>query len=419
MLNRIKKIIKLITPSFLIGWHHLFQSFLGAVLYHYPSKEIVVIGVTGTNGKSTVIRMISKILGKKHKIASVSSIDFMIGDKAWDNNLRMTMPGGFQLQKFLRKAVDNHCQYVILEVTSEGIKQYRHKFIDFDIAVFTNLSPEHIESHGSFEKYRLAKTELFKATKGVHVLNMDDDNVGFYDFDSKEKYYYGINNDYEKGKKIKAINCVSDETGSIFEVDNVKFNLSLLGHFNIYNALAATSVALSQGINLSDCSDSLKTIKGIEGRMETVISKPFRVIVDYAFTPNALEKVYSSIKKNFKSNKLICVLGSCGGGRDKWKRPVLGKIANKHCQEIIVTNEDPYDENPEEIIDQVLKGTGDNAKKIIDRRTAIRRALEIAKKGDVVIITGKGSEPSICFDDGKKVSWDDRRVVREEFDKIK
>jgi len=419
MLNQIKKIAKFIAPSFLIRWHHFSQAFLGAVFYGFPSKKIIVIGVTGTNGKSTVIKMLFEILKDKYKVASFSSIESRIGDERWDNNLRMTMPGRFILQRFLRKAVNSNCRYVILEVTSEGIKQYRHKFIDFNIAVFTNLSPEHIESHGSFEKYRLAKTELFKATKGVHVLNMDDDNIQYYNFPTNEKYYYGISRNSEEGKEIRAINCVSDEKGSTFKVRGTSFSLSLLGSFNIYNALAAICVGLSQDINLESCSKSLRRIKNISGRMETVISEPFTVIVDYAFTPNALDKVYSSVRKNFNPKKLICVLGACGGGRDKWKRPVLGKIAQKYCQEIIVTNEDPYDENLEEIIDQVLEGAGSNARKIIDRREAIKESLKIAEKGDIVLITGKGSESSICLKDGKRKSWDDRMVVREEFKKIR
>jgi len=152
--------------------------------------------------------------------------------------------------------------------------------------------------------------------------------------------------------------------------------------------------------------------------METVISKPFRVIVDYAFTPNALGQVYKTIKDNLSSQRIICVLGSCGGGRDKWKRPVLGEIAAKHCDEIIITNEDPYDEDPMEIINQVSGGAKGKAIKILDRREAIKKALNLANPGDLVIITGKGCEPSICLAGGKQIPWDDRKAVREEFKKL-
>ena len=177
---------------------------------------------------------------------------------------------------------------------------------------------------------------------------------------------------------------------------------------------------MSQGVNLEICKKVLEAVGSIPGRMEEVISQPFKVFVDYAFTPNALEKVYQTIRSKVKSqkSKVICVLGACGGGRDKWKRPVLGEIAAKYCDEVIVTNEDPYDENPMEIIEQIAKGTEDKAKKILDRREAIIKSLELAKPNDVVVITGKGCEPWICVAGGKKIPWDDREVVKEEFKKL-
>lgn len=174
---------------------------------------------------------------------------------------------------------------------------------------------------------------------------------------------------------------------------------------------------LFQGINLETCKKALEKVEEIPGRMELVISEPFKVFVDYAFTPNALEKVYQTLKP--KNGKMIAVLGSCGGGRDKWKRPVLGKIAAKYSNQVIITDEDPYDEDPIEIINQVAKGAGDKAVKILDRREAIRKALKLAQSGDVVVITGKGCEPWICVAKGKKIPWDDRKVVREEFQKLK
>jgi len=173
---------------------------------------------------------------------------------------------------------------------------------------------------------------------------------------------------------------------------------------------------LSQGISLAICQKAIEKVKGIPGRMEEVVSSPFRVFVDYAFTPDALEKVYQTLKP--QNGKMIAVLGACGGGRDKWKRPVLGEIAGKYCDKVIVTNEDPYDEDPMEIINQVAEGTKGKAKKILERREAIREALKLAKPNDVGIITGKGCEPWICIARGKKIPWDDREVVREEFKKL-
>jgi UDP-N-acetylmuramoyl-L-alanyl-D-glutamate--2,6-diaminopimelate ligase len=410
-----KELIKKFVPSFLIGWYHFLLAFLGAVFYRFPSRELKVIGVTGTNGKTTVADLTTKILEEAgYKVASLSSIKFKIGDKEWLNTLKMTMPGRFKLQRFLRQAVNEKCQYVVLEVTSEGIRQHRQKFINFDIAVFTNLTPEHIEAHGGFENYKKAKGKLFQATKEIHVINIDDENSEhFLQFPANKKYTYGL------------------EEGDV-NTKNTQFKLNLIGGFNIYNALAAICVGLSQGIDLGTCKKAVEKVEGIPGRMEEVISKPFKAFVDYAFTPNALEKVYQTLTASHKAltSKLICVLGACGGGRDKWKRPILGELAGKYCDKVIVTNEDPYDEGPMEIIEQVAKGAEkislnqpiDQPKsaveKILDRREAISKALKLAERNDVVIITGKGCEPWICVTKGKKIPWDDRGVVREEFKKL-
>ena len=391
-----KELLKKIIPSFLLSWYHYILALLGAIFYRFPSKNLKVIGVTGTNGKTTVVNFITKILEEAgHKVASLSSIKFKIGEKEWPNALKMTMPGRFKIQKFLRQAVSSGCQYAILEVTSEGIKQYRHRFINFEVALFTNLSPEHIESHGGFENYKKAKGKLFQATENIHVINIDDKNAEYFlRFPAKKKYTYGF------------------DQGEINNKD-LQLNLRLLGDFNIFNALSAICVGLSQGVSLDICKRAVGRVKGIPGRMEEVISQPFKVFVDYAFTPNALEKVYQTLKP--QNTRMICVLGACGGGRDKWKRKVLGQIAAKYCDGVIVTNEDPYDENPIEIIDQVADGVGNKAKKILDRKEAIKKSLESAESGDVVIITGKGCEPWIVEAHGKKIPWDDREVVREEF----
>ena len=415
--------IKKFIPSFIVSWYHFLLVSLGAVFYRFPAKKIKIIGITGTNGKSTVVEMTSKILEEAGcKTASLSSIKFKIGNKQWPNELRMTMPGRLTLQKFLRQAVNEKSDYIVLEVTSEGIKQHRHKFIDFEIAVFTNLTPEHIEAHGSFEKYKETKGELFRAAKKIHILNLDDENKKYFlSFPADKKYGYGLNSGYQpRGiEYLKAENIQATPKGIGFSVKDIRFNLSLLGSFNIYNAIAAICVGLSQGVSLKIAQKALEKVERIPGRMEIVISEPFKVFVDYAFTPNALEKVYQTIRKNFNPNKMICVLGACGGGRDKWKRPVLGRIAGEYCDEVIVTNEDPYDENPIEIINQVAKGAEEKAKTILDRREAIREALKMSESRDIVVITGKGCEPWICVANGKKIPWDDREVVKEEFKKLK
>ena len=402
-----KRIIRKLIPHFLLDWYHYLLAFAGAVFCGFPSKKLTVIGVTGTDGKSTTVNLISKVLESSgEKVAVVSSISFKIGDKEIPNKLKMTMPGRFTIQKFLKQAIKEKCKYFVLEVSSEGIKQYRHKFIDFDIAVFTNLSPEHIESHKGFENYKKTKGKLFKETKEIHIINIDDENAQYFlQFPAKKKYTYGM----EKGD---------------INFKNNPFDLKLIGDFNIYNALAAMCVGVSQDIDIKTIKSALENAEGIPGRMELVIKEPFKVIVDYAVTPNAFEKVYKILKP--KAGKMICVFGACGGGRDKWKRPVLGGIAVKYCDEIILTNEDPYDENPQQIIEQIITGIENISinqqnphksavLKILDRREAIKKALILAKSGDMVIITGKGCEPWMCVAGGKKIAWDDRQIIREEF----
>ncbi len=395
-----KETIKKFIPGFLLRFYHFCLALLGAVIFGFPGKDkrMKIIAVTGTNGKSTTVEFISKIFESAGiPCASQSTVRFKIKEREFQNNYKMTMPGRFFIQKFLRQALSNKCQYAILEVTSEGIRQFRHKFINFDTAIFTNLSPEHIESHGSFENYRNEKLKLFKAAKNIHIINTDDQNAKYFlDIPAKKTITYSL----EKGD----VNMV-----------NTKLKLSLEGKFNNYNALAAVCVGLNYGISKNICIKAVEDLREMPGRMEKVVSEPFSVFIDYAFTPNALEKVYTTLKP--RDGRLVCVLGACGGGRDKWKRPVLGKIAKDYCDEIIITNEDPYDEDPMEIINQVAETAGPKAQKILNREEAIKTAIKLSKPQDVVIITGKGSEPWMCVANGKKIPWDDRQIARKALNK--
>lgn len=415
----VKKIIKKIIPSFLIKTYHYLWALFSALFYRFSSRKMKVIGVTGTNGKSTTVKLIAEILKEAgKKVAVASSISFEVAGVEQENKMKMTMPGRGFLQKFLCEARKKGCDFVVLEVTSEGIKQFRHKFIDFNVAVITNLAPEHIESHGSFEAYKRAKGKLFRETNGLHVLNSDDEYVDFFkSFYSDEKWGYGLELSDEFDEFILGEAVKSGGEGIEFKVNNESVKTNLLGKFNAYNCLAAISVAEHAEVDLDIVKKALANVKGIPGRMEKVISSPFKVYLDYAFTPNALEKVYKDLKEKENPKKMIAVLGACGGGRDKWKRPVLGELADKFADEVIVTNEDPYDEDPKEIINQVAKKVG-NPRKIIDRREAINKALELAEDEDVVIITGKGSESWIQVANGKKTPWSDKEVIKEEFNKL-
>ncbi|MFA5086443.1 MAG: UDP-N-acetylmuramoyl-L-alanyl-D-glutamate--2,6-diaminopimelate ligase [Candidatus Paceibacterota bacterium] len=414
----IKSFVRKLVPKGLLNSYHLGWAFLAALRYGFPSRRIKVIGVTGTNGKSTTVNIAAKILEEAgYKVATLTSIVFKIGDREEENKLKMTMPGRMVINKFLRDAVDAKCDYAIIETTSEGVVQSRHRFIDFKTALITNLNPEHIESHGGFENYKKAKGKFFNDVKGTHIINIDDKHSPYFlSFPAEKTITYGIS---DEKADVRGEDIIATSEGSSFLVKGVPFKLKILCDFNIYNALGAIAIAVSEGIGLEVCKKGVEKVSQIAGRMEKVIESPFEVFVDYAFVPEALEKVYQFVKP--KNGKLICVLGSCGGGRDKWKRPVLGGLADRYGDLIIVTNEDPYDEKPEDIIDAVSVGVKNKDKllKISDRREAIRKALSSAGEGDVVVITGKGCEPWICWEDGRKEAWDDRRIVREELGKIR
>jgi len=417
-----KNLLKKIIPGFLMNWFHFILALLAALIYRFPSRKLKVIGVTGTNGKSTVVHLISQVLERSgYSVAAASSIEFKVKNMVWENDLKMTMPGRFKLQKFLHQAVKNNCEYVVLEVTSEGIKQNRHQFIDFDSAVLTNLTKEHLESHKGFDNYKKAKSKLFKSlkSKGKSIVNLDDSHAEYFlQFPAEEKWTYSIDNEKQTKNNVNGLSFSSNQSGISFKVQNEQFNLNLFGKFNGYNALAAIAVGITEGISLDKIKIALEQTKGIPGRLEIVIKEPYTVIVDYAHTPDALEKVYQTVKE-ISQGKVIGVLGATGGGRDKWKRPEFGKIAEKYLDQIIITNEDPYDEDPQEIIDQVAQGIKNKQiEKIIDRRKAIHQALKSAQHGDLVIITGKGCEPWMCVANDKKIPWDDREIVKEEFGKL-
>lgn len=428
----LKKIAKIIIPKPIWDHLHWLVSLAGAIRYKFPSTSLTVIGVTGTNGKSTVVELLHDVLKTfDFNVASSSSLRFRIKNNSQENALKMTMPGRWELQKFLREAVDQGCQYVILEVTSEGLKQHRASFIGFDAALITNLRPEHLESHGSFEKYRAAKGKLFKKLKfkkgkipKISVFNLDDPSAFYYaHFKADKKIGYGL---LKENNRSNISHCFIPEDikfsgeGIDFVLEGQRYRSFLMGDFNLYNVLAVVALCRTLEIPAHIIQAALQNFKGVAGRLEIIQKEPFRVVVDYAHTPDALECVYRLARSFWVENgrKLVCVLGSAGGGRDKWKRPEMGRLADKFCDEIILTDEDPYNEDPENIVKDISQGIEKKYKKIMDRRLAIREALSLAKKGDVVVLTGKGAEKMIMTSYGPQ-EWDEAKVAREELKKLK
>ncbi len=424
------KILRKIIPGSLMRVYHAALAAVGAARYGFPSRKIFVIGITGTNGKSTTAFLVGKILTDSgYKVAVSSSIQFQIGDRVWPNEFKMTMPGRSFLQGFLAQAVREKCTHAVIEVTSEGILQNRHAYIDFDAVVFLNLSREHIERHGGYEKYRAAKLRLFEAlSRSRKLARTAIVNIA----DNEAKLFLGFRADkyicFRSGSKQRAavppsgaMELISETEivgpqGVSFTVENALFSSPLRGLFNIENMLAAISVGVRCGVGFPDMAASLKNGVRVPGRVEEIVNdKGKRVFVDYAHTPAALEAVYGA----FGDASLVCVLGAAGGGRDKWKRPELGKIAARKCRRVILTDEDPYDEDPQEIIAQIergVQGVGsarDGYEIILDRREAIRRAINAAGDNDVVVVTGKGSESVMMVKDGKRIPWDDREVCRD------
>ncbi len=418
ILYQIKKCIPKGVFDFFQPMYHRMLAYGGAMRYGFPSRGMKVIGITGTKGKSTTVYMITKILeASGANVAAIGSLGFKIRDKEWPNTLKMSMPGRFRLQKFLAEAKKSGCEYVVLEVTSEGIKQYRHLGITFDTAVFTNIHREHLETHGSFENYLHAKQELFKLPKRFHVLNADDPQVdAFAKFSVQKKITFGI----QQGD-IRPHDVQVSENKSEFKIKNETIRLHLGGEFNILNALAAWTVGSLYDVPDTVMTTALSEIKSVPGRLEFVQTQPFNVVVDYAHTPESLRQVYQTLgnsKKQNPNSKLIAVLGACGGGRDKWKRPEFGAIADKYADIVILTDEDPYDEDPLSIIKQIESGfkkletVNCKLETVLDRKEAIGRAIQMAQPGDTVVITGKGSEVSMAVAGNRKIPWSDRDIAR-------
>lgn len=394
--------------------YHILLVYTGTILYRFPSKKLFIIAVTGTKGKSTTTELINSILEEAgYKTALSNTIRFKIADKSRPNLFKMSMPGRFFMQKFLRDAVDAGCTHAVVEMTSEGARFFRHHGIEQNVLVFNNLSPEHIESHGSFEHYRDAKRSIARALarspKETWIIaNKDDAESSFY------LSLSGITHSVPFSIKNAEPYTLGDKHIE-FTFRNTFISTPLTGLFNVYNALAAATVAASIGIPSATIAQAFAHLQPIKGRVERIeAGQDFDVIVDYAHTSDSLEKLYQA----FPTQRKICVLGNTGGGRDTWKRPDMAKVADTYCDEIILTDEDPYDDDPRSIIEEMLPGITKHTPEIImDRRQAIATAISKARTGDVVLITGKGTDPYIMRANGKKEKWSDVDVAREELTK--
>ena len=406
-LQKTKKLIPSRVFSALAPIYHWKLAFLGALIYRFPSRKIKVIAVTGTKGKSSVTEILNAIFEEAgYKTAVSNTIRFKIGEKSERNLYKMSMPGRFFVQRFLRHAVNAKCDYAILEVTSQGAELFRHRFIGFDGLIFTNLAPEHIEAHGSYEKYVAAKLSIADAVVKPALTRRGRSK--------KPNTIFVGNADDKETPKFLAKNFDVKKTFSLSDTKGYKTPLT--GDFNMMNALAAATYAETQNIPREKIMKALEKFSYIPGRVERIKEgQYFDVVIDYAHTPESLQALYNA----FRDKRKICVLGNTGGGRDVWKRDKMAKIAENECDEIILTNEDPYDDDPQKIISDMAAAIPD-AKPIIimDRRVAINKAISLAKSGDAVLITGKGTDPYIMGAGGTKIPWSDAGVAKEELRKI-
>lgn len=395
--------------------------------YGYPSHEMKLIGVTGTNGKTTTTHLIDQILTDRgHRTGLMGTIRMKIGEEFLE--VKNTTQDALDLQANFRKMVQLNTSYCIMEVSSHALEMGRVKGCRFRTAVFTNLTQDHLDYHKTMENYRAAKGLLFSrlgnsydADGHAHkfaVLNADDPAAEYYGrLTSAQVITYGIHN----AADIKASDVKITSNGTEFNVSTyageANFRLKMLGHFNVYNALGAIATTLLEGVTLAQIKNSLEGVSGVEGRVELVNGgQEFLVLVDYAHTPDGLENVLSTVRE-FARNKVLCVFG-CGGDRDKTKRPVMGKIAAHYSDYLFVTSDNPRSEDPESILKDIEQGITEAGydcgqyELIVSRREAIQKAVEMAGPDDVVLIAGKGHEPYQIIK-GVTYDFDDRAVAKE------
>lgn len=418
----------------LIGFYknkkHFLESIWAVVRNKYPTRNLKVIGVTGTDGKTTTTHLIYSILQKKKlPVAMVSTVAAFLGKKEIDTGFHVTTPDARFLQPLLKKFVEKRVKYLVLETTSHGLDQHRVLGCNFSVGVLTNITHEHLDYHQTFEKYRKTKAKLFKKVKEA-VLNKDDPSFSFIKEKTNPKARIITYSLKEKaGIKTKKIKLTP--SGMTFQVFQGKKNYlvktSLIGHHNVANILAAIGATRMIGIPWDDILTALEEFSGVPGRMETIDeNQNFSVLVDFAHTPKALEETLKAFKSfKTKDNKLIVVFG-CAGERDYLKRPKMGKIAIKQADCVVLTAEDPRTENVNEIIAKIAVGCreagGKEDKNFFfypDRQKAINFAIwKLAKKNDIVVICGKGHEKSMCF--GKKeVPWSDQKAAKKALFKLK
>jgi UDP-N-acetylmuramoyl-L-alanyl-D-glutamate--2,6-diaminopimelate ligase len=381
---------------------------VAARFYGDPTAELKVVGVTGTNGKTTTTFLIRSILEAAGMgTGLLGTVTSIVGGRR--EEVVRTTPEAVELQSTFRRMLDAGDKAAVMEVSSHALYLYRVDGIHFAVRVFTNLTQDHLDFHPTMEDYFAAKRMLFERDGGPSIVNVDDPYGRRLAEEIGDAVTFGID---APDADYRATGVEFDTGGSRFRVGDTDFTTPLPGHFNVSNALAAIASARALGVPLETCARALAGADRVPGRFEPVDEgQPFAVLVDYAHTPDSLENVLRAAR-GITSGRLHVVFGA-GGDRDQGKRPLMGRAASEGADRVIVTSDNPRSEDPEAIVDQVLSGAGGEAEREVDRRRAIALAIETAEPGDVVVIAGKGHEQGQEFEDGRKEPFDDVTVARE------
>lgn len=404
---------------------HRAMAVLASTFYRHPTRHLKLIGVTGTNGKTTVTHLIRDILQDSGRMTGlIGTMNMKIGDRVYP--VKNTTPESLELQRGFREMVDRGCSHAVIEASSHALHMGRTRGCQFKTAVFTNLTQDHLDYHGTMEHYRAAKGLLFSQLGNAYqdrsedqplaVLNIDDEASSYFkEITSGQVITYSI----KQPADVYAEHIQFHPGGTSFKLKtfhgSVDVQMKLMGTFNVYNVLAATAVALGEGISIEQIRKTLSRVQGVPGRFERVDEgQSFTVLVDYAHTPDSLENVLTTIRE-FAKGKVTCVVG-CGGDRDRTKRPQMAQIAASYSEQAIITSDNPRTEDPQQIIDDMMDGVNgfspERVKSIVDRTEAIRSAIHSASAGDVVLIAGKGHETYQEID-GIRYDFDDREVARQ------
>ena len=441
MNTTLKRILKpLVTPQTLIMYHWS-RAAVGNLVFGFPSRGMLVIGITGTKGKTTSCHFLASILEEAgFRVGMATTVNFKIAGKEEVNNTNMSVTAPFALQRLLRKMRTAKCDVVILEVTSIALDQFRTLGIPFRYVGLTNITHDHLDYHKTWKNYQMSKLKLFLGRRQMATVNLDDPSAELFltKTTATEKWGYTTLDTQVKYERLRAESILDTSFQLCIEEQSVPVSLHLPGRFSIENALCAGSLALALGVSLRGVAIGLSKLERVAGRLEMIAAPSgFSVMVDYAHTPDSLEKLYATLRPSIPG-RMIAVLGATGD-RDTTKRPIMGALAARFCDLVFITDEEPYTEDPIAIIEEIAAGVprgralfkasaavhrenhpkikaltssgfGEWWWKITDRRAAITAAISVAQPGDLILVTGMGAQ-NFRKVGNKKEPWNDRQVI--------